>query len=449
MFFGAIMPFIDAFSYYLGTAITPIMLFISSAMIGVRIKLTSFLSPRRFVRTLRDLPDGERSSPLRALSLALAGTLGVGNITGVASALIAGGPGAVFWMWVGAIAVLPVKYAEVKLAVMFRRKVRGGFEGGAMYYIRDGLGGKLSQKSCARFGGFFAVLCCLNSLITGNIVQSNAAACIFPKDVRLGCGIALAILVLIPILIGAEKVNRITSAVIPPLCAFYTLLSLYIIITNYSLIGGIFRDIFSSAFSFRSVCGGAAGFSVKQAMRFGIMRGIFSNEAGCGTSPTAHAAAETKSPHHQACYGIVEVVFDTLVLCTLTALVLLIADRRLGCLPWGESVDVSPITLGAFTSLTGGWVYYMLALSVFLFAYSTVIAQMYYGDIAIKYLSGRKTPLIIYSALTIAACVAGSVMTSSAIWTLADLIIGIMTSVNCGVILALRRRLSYSDALLR
>lgn len=442
------MPIFEFVSYLLGTIVTPFMLFVSSAAIGVKTRFLSILSPRRFVKTLRDLPDGEKSSPLRALSVALAGTLGVGNITGVASALLAGGPGAVFWMWVGAIAVLPVKYAEVNLAVLFRRRKRGSFEGGAMYYIRDGLsiGRRANAKNCSRFGGFFALLCCLNSLITGNIVQSNAAACIFPQNMRLKCGIALAVLVLIPIVIGAEKVSRITSAVIPPLCVFYTILSLYIIVSNHSLIPDIFRDIFASAFSFRSACGGAVGFSVREAMRFGIIRGIFSNEAGCGTSPTAHASAETKSPHHQACYGIVEVVFDTLVLCTLTALVLLIADRRFACLPWGENVDVSPITLGAFTSLTGGWIYYLLALSVFLFAYSTVIAQMYYGSVALGYFSGKKIPQVIYSVLTLGTCIAGSVMTSAAIWTLADLIIGTMTAVNCGVIIALGNRLSRPDA---
>ena len=441
------MSFFTSLSDFLGTAVTPISLFICSAVVFCRTDFLRILAPRSFFRTIRDLPDGSRSSPFRALSVALAGTLGVGNITGVASALLAGGPGAVFWMWVGCVAVLPVKYAEVSLAVQFRRRNQRGFFGGAMYYIRDGLAGIASPKFSAFLGGLFAVLCALNSLVTGNIVQSNAAACVFPESARLWCGLALALLVLIPMLIGTEKVERITSAVIPPLCLLYMGIALYIILSNAVLIPSILGEIFASAFAPSSVFGGAVGFSVAQAMRYGVIRGIFSNEAGCGTSPTAHASAETKSPHHQACYGIVEVVFDTLVLCTLTALVLLIADKRFALLPWGECADVSPLTLSSFTRLTGEPVYYLLVGSIFLFAYATIIAQLYYGVVAVGYFSGRKTPRLIYSVLSLSSCVAGSVMTAPVMWTLADTIIGIMTAVNCIVIILLRRRLSRLDAL--
>ena len=429
-------------SAFLGTVVTPVSLVLASSVAFIRTGFLRVLSPKRFLRDLRDLPPDAAKTPAEALSVALAGTLGVGNITGVASALISGGPGAVFWMWMGALAVLPVKYAEVSLAVQFRRRGKDGFFGGAMYYIRDGLASVLSPRSSAFLGGVFAVLCCLNSLVTGNIVQSNAAACVFPRESRLWCGIVLALLVLIPMLVGAEKISRITSAVIPVLCVFYAGLALYIIIANISLVPSVFADIFVSAFSVRSFCGGAVGFTVSRAMRFGIMRGIFSNEAGCGTSPTAHASADTKSPHHQACYGIVEVVFDTLVLCTLTALVLLIADRRFSCLPWGENTDVSPVTLASFTALTAEPIYYLLVASVFLFAYSTVIAQLYYGTVALGYFSDKKTPRLIYSVLSLAACVSGSVITAPVMWTLADTLIGIMTAVNCAVIVMLRRRLS-------
>ena len=428
---------------FLGTFITPVMLFLSSAAVLSEVDFRKILSPRRFFRTLADLPEKQRSSPLRSLSLALAGTLGVGNITGVCSAIIMGGPGAVFWMWIGAVAVLPVKYAETFLAVKYRRKSADGYLGGAFFYIRDGFSGGAFPSV---LGGIFAVLCCLNSLITGNIVQSNAAACVFGADRRLYCGIALGVLLLAAVIAGVKRTDKITAAVIPPLCAVYLLIGLYIILSNLNEIPAVFGEIFSSAFGFRALGGGVFGISVKTAIRYGVMRGIFSNEAGCGTSPTAHASAETKSPHHQACYGIVEVVFDTLVLCTVTALVLLIADRKYGILPYGMNVDVSPITLGAFTSLTGNAVYYILLVSVFLFAYSTLIAQYYYGIAAVNYLTDKKIPRVIYSCLSIGCAVLGSVISAPVMWTLADLIIGIMTAVNCAVVIMLRRRLTRSPS---
>ena len=438
---GVNMSIFDSISSVLGSFVTPTVLFLSSAVVSNNINILKILRPRRFVKTLGDLPENSRSSPLRALSVALAGTLGVGNITGVASALIVGGPGAIFWMWVGALVVLAVKYAEVSLAVQFRRKNDSGYFGGAMYYIRDGLSRVIGHRPATIIGGMFAVLCCINSLITGNIVQSNAASCIFPDKYRIYCGLALGICVLCALIYGAKKVEYITSSLIPTLTAVYIIISLCIILGNLPLIPKIIIDIFASAFGKKAIFGGAVGFSIREAMRFGIMRGIFSNEAGCGTSPIAHAAAETKSPHHQACYGIVEVVFDTLILCTMTAFVLLIADKKFSVIPWHAEVDASPITLNSFRILGGELVYYILCVSVVLFAYSTIIAQIYYGVISISYLTKRKIPQIIYSVLSVACAVIGSVISSPIMWLSADIIIGIMTTVNCIVIVIMRSRL--------
>lgn len=435
------MVFLEFLSRVLGTVITPAALLFSSAAVSPVIRILKVLSPRRFFKTLSDLPDGSRGSSFRALSVALAGTLGVGNITGVASALISGGPGAIFWMWVGAIAVLAVKYAEVSLAVRFRRLGDGGFFGGAMYYIRDGLGKLVGGKWARWLGGGFAILCCANSLVTGNLIQSNAAACIFPKDHRLTCGAVLGLLVLLSTIYGAKKVERITSSLIPALTGIYLVISLAVIFANARIVPSVFADIFSSALTGRAIFGGAVGFGIREAMRFGIMRGIFSNEAGCGTSPIAHASANTKSPHHQACYGVVEVVFDTLILCTMTALVLLIADMKYSLIPWHSTADASPVTLEAFGVLGGRWTYYVLSASVVLFAFATIIAQIYYGVISIGYITKRKLPQIIYSLLSVAATVVGSQISSPLMWNLADVIIGIMTAVNCSVIIILRNRL--------
>ena len=422
------MTILSLLSDLLGTVLTPVMLILAAVF------LLPYVKPRRFFRSLKE----SGVSPLRSLSVALAGTLGVGNITGVAAALMSGGPGAVFWMWAGAVLVLGVKYAEVNLAVRYRLPSGKGWTGGAMYYIRDGIGG----RSAAVFGGVFAVLCCLNSLITGNIVQSNAASGVFREDSRLVCGIVLALLTGLAVLYGTRKIEKITSALIPALTGMYILISLCIIGANLPLIPGILRDIIRSAFTGRAVLGGTAGFGIREAFRFGIMRGIFSNEAGCGTSPTAHAAADTKSPHHQAVLGMVEVIFDTLILCTLTALVLLIGDCKFGLIPWGTAADAAPVTLEIFRTLGGGTVYRILQGSVLLFAFSTVIAQIYYGTAAIRYLSGKRAPQVIYTALSVICACAGSVISSPVMWMLADGIIGIMTAVNCGVLIILRRRIA-------
>lgn len=421
------MTILSLLSDLLGTVLTPAMLILAAFFLLPHVKA------RPFFRSLRE----SGSSPFRSLSVALAGTLGVGNITGVAAALIAGGPGAVFWMWAGAFLVLGVKYAEVNLAVRYRIPTGNGWTGGAMYYMRDGIGGRWASV----FGGFFALLCCLNSLITGNLVQSNAASGVFEGDSRLICGIVLAVLTGSAILFGTHRIGRITSALIPVLTGGYLAITLGIIFAHASLLPGIFRDIISSAFTGRAVLGASAGFTVHQALRFGIMRGIFSNEAGCGTSPTAHAAADTKSPHHQAVLGMVEVIFDTLILCTLTALVLLIGDAEWGLIPWGTDADAAPVTLDIFRCLGGDTVYRILRISVLLFAFSTVIAQFYYGTAAIRYLSGKRLPQVIYAALSAVCACAGSVISSPVMWLLADGIIGIMTVFNCGVLIILRRRI--------
>lgn len=435
------MLLLESLSSVLGTVITPIFLFLSSVAVMSEVNILKILNPRNIIRDLTDLPKTTGTSPLRALTVALAGTLGVGNITGVASALICGGPGAIFWMWIGAIVVLGVKYAEVYLAVLFRQMNGNKYFGGAMYYIKYGLADKYGTKKSAVFGGIFAVLCCLNSLITGNIVQSNAASCIFPEEYRIYCGVFLAVCVLISIVYGAKKVERITSSIIPLLTAVYILLSLNIIINNIRYLPKILSIIFTSAFSGKAVIGGVAGFSFREAVRFGVMRGIFSNEAGCGTSPIAHAAADTKSPHHQACYGIFEVVFDTIILCTMTAFVLLIAGEKYGIIPWRSSEDVSPVTLSAFGLLGGEMTYGLLSLCIVLFAFATIIAQIYYGVISIGYISAKKTPQIIYYILSVGCAIIGSVISSPVMWLTADLIIGIMTAVNCIVIILLRSRL--------
>ena len=439
------MRILEVLSEVLGILLTPAVLLGSALVLLPHLPVRRLLNPKAFVRTLCDLPENAETTPFMSLSTALAGTLGVGNITGVASALMAGGAGAVFWMWAGAVFSIVVKYAEVALAVVFRRTSGNsrGYTGGAMYYIRDGLPGVrgIPYSAAASLGGLFAVLCCANSLVTGNIVQSNAAACIFPERFRPVCGVLLGLLVTVSLCCGARKIERITARLMPPLTAVYILIAVTILSRNAALLPEIFGDIFRSAFAPRAVFGGTVGFTVREGIRYGVMRGIFSNEAGCGTSPTAHASADTKSPHHQACFGVVEVMFDTLILCTLTALVLLTADKRFGILPWKSSADAASVTLGVFRALAGDAVCAVLSVSVVLFAYGTILAQIYYGTAAIRFLTKKKLPLLLYFCVSACGTAVGAVIPSSLMWTLADVLIGLMTVINCIVLVLLRHGL--------
>ncbi len=419
------MKYSEIFVNFLGTVLTPLSLLAAALLLLTKIPLRRVFSPGEFVRTMR-----ERSGR-SALSMALAGTLGVGNITGVASALIAGGPGAVFWMWVGSVVSMVVKYAEVYLAVAYRRRTRDGYVGGAMYYLRDGLSGKLPYGAASAVGSGFAVLCLANALVTGNIVQANAAACIVPEEARPGCGLVLAGLVILSLLYGAKRIERITAKLMPPLTGVYMAVAAGILIKNAALVPEVLSEIVGSAFGGCALVGGTVGFTVREGVRFGVMRGIFSNEAGCGTSPTAHASADTDDPHRQACMGVAEVVFDTLVLCTMTALVLLIAERRYGILPWKTDADTAAVTLEAFGMLGGEAVRWVLTVAVVLFAYATILAQLYYGTVAMGYLTGKRLPLLGYYAVSAVCTVVGAVIAPPVMWTVADALIGGMTVVNC------------------
>ena len=439
--------FLETISSFIGSILTPTMLLISAVVLFPSSGIIDLLKPITFLRHVTEKQSGSHQSPLSALSIALAGTLGVGNITGVASALMSGGPGAVFWMWIGGFVVIAVKYSEVALAVKFREKSEKGFHGGAMYYIRDGLAGRFPAGFCHALSAFFALLCCANSLITGNLVQSNAAASILPGNHKFFMGIIMTAAVSLSIIAGADRIGRITEKTIPLLTGAYILLSGFIILQHRIMIGEILADIFSSAFSLKAATGGALGFSVREAVRFGVMRGIFSNEAGCGTSPTAHASADTVSPRHQGCLGVIEVVFDTHILCTLSALVFIIADRRFGCMPWGTGSDLSLAALEAFGRLGGKAAYIFLTAAVILFAYSTIIAQFYYGCHAIRFLSSKKEPQLIFCAITAVTVMLGVFLDSPVVWFFADIIIGIMTTLNCLIIILLRRELRYFPSL--
>lgn len=425
--------------------LTPALLLLAGIWFGWRMRFFYFLHPIRFVKTLRATASADGTSPFAALTMALAGTLGVGNVAGVATAIVAGGPGAVFWMLLGALAAMSVKYAEVYLAVRWRRcRTENGktaFYGGAMYYMRDGLSSRArtgwGRQTAVCLGGIFAVLCVVNALLTGNIIQVRSAVSCVPLP-PLAFGIPFAILAVAASYGGTKQVSSLTVYLIPALSFLYVGLSVIILIANGDRIPSVLRLIWEEAWAIRPAVGGIAGFGVSRAVRFGITRGIFSNEAGCGTSPTAHAAADTPSPHHQGCLGIFEVFADTILLCTVTALVILLYTD-------GEGLDGITLSLAAYSGLCGeiGGAWFaalagiILRISIVLFAFATVVCQSCYGMEALRYFLPGRQARAIYLTLSAGAILIGSVISPGVMWQIADGVISLMTCLNVVCLLVL------------
>ncbi len=426
------------FSEILNGAVMPMLLLLCGMILFFGTKMYKILSPRRFFKTLADAPTKGGTSPFKAMCCALAGTLGVGNIAGVATAITAGGAGAVFWMWIGALFSMSVKYGEVALAVKYRKAVRGTYVGGSMYTFRDGLATRLGSRGAAVLGGAFAAMCIVNSLVTGNIVQSSSASAVFPEISPWGVGAFLASGLIMTAIFGRDRISSLMGLLIPPLSGVYIVLSMLVIFRNLPLIPGILSDILAGAFNTRAAASGVLGVGIREAARYGITRGIFSNEAGCGTAPSAHASAEVKSPHHQGCFGIFEVIADTLILCSMSAFVVLVGKSQLST---PAELDGVPLTLSCFDKLLGGWAYYIIGLSVILFAFATIAAQLYYGGTAIGYFTDSKIPYILY--VIIAACAAfyGSSVNVERMWLAADIVVGIMTAVNTVVLIIMRKEI--------
>lgn len=429
---------LDNITEILNGYIMPFLLVLCGVILAVKIRLFKILSPKNFFVTLSTSQEENGTSPMKAMCTALAGTLGVGNIAGVATALSAGGAGALMWMWIGAIVSMSVKYGEVALAVKYRRRGKDGFYGGSMYTIKDGLSKLTGKRTAVLFGGSFAVLCIVNSLVTGNIVQTNSASAAVDFCDSRFVGLAVAVSILLIGFTGQKKVQSITFGLIPLLSLAYILLSMSVILRNAYLLPEIVSDVIKGAFSVRAAGGGALGLGVRKALRFGITRGIFSNEAGCGTAPSAHASADVKSPHHQGCFGIFEVVSDTLILCSMSAFVILIADKKFALI---SSFDGVPLTLEAFKVTLGDAAYYIVAVSVVLFALATVMAQLVYGNTALSYFTKSKYAVKVYVILTSVCAYLGSVISTETMWQFADLTVGVMTVVNTLVLLVLSKEI--------
>lgn len=362
----------------------------------------------------------------QAVATALAATVGTGNIAGVATAIASGGPGAVFWMWIAAILGMTTKFAEVVLAVNFREKTEDGrFVGGPMYYITNGLGWKWLAVLFAVFGAFAA-------FGIGNMVQSNSVAEALQNSFNIKpwiTGAVLAVVTGLVIIGGIKRIGAFTEKLVPFMAAIYIIGGLVILIMNVSHIPAAFGLIFSSAFTGKAAVGGFAGAAVSQAIRFGVARGVFTNEAGLGSAPIAHAAATTDHPVRQGLWGVFEVFADTLVICSITALAIVSSGV------WESGLTGAALTTSAFdVTLPGGG--YIVSIGIVLFAFSTIVGWEYYGERCAEYLFGPKANMI-YRILWIPFVLIGAIGGLEFVWSLADTMNGLMAIPNLIGVIAL------------
>ncbi len=367
---------------------------------------------------------GEISS-FQAVSTALAATVGTGSIAGVATAIVSGGPGAVFWMWIASLVGMSTKYAEVVLSIKFREKSpEGHFLGGPMYYIKNGFKNK---KFSVILGGLFATFGSIAALGTGAMVQSNAISGSLEQSFGFDpmyVGIIVCILVSLVILGGIQRVSTVATYLVPFMSLFYILAALVIVIMKITAVPHAFALIFQNAFSFRAVTGGAFGSAFMLALRYGIARGVFINEAGLGSAPIAHAAATTDHPARQGMWGIFE-VFVTIIVCTMTALTIIIAGE------WTSGVDGAALTVLSFSKILPGEHFGGLIVSIggTLFAFSTILGWEFYGERCAEYLFGEKIRFI-YRIIYIPLVLLGAIVSLKSVWAIADTFNGLMAIPN-------------------
>lgn len=413
--------------------LSPVMfgiLFICFAYLFILLRGRPLVTPIKIIKGLIGENREARLSSFRAMTLALAGTLGVGNIVGVATAIHLGGAGAVLWMLISALAAMLIKYAEIVLAIKFRKKEKDGYHGGAAYYIRDGL-----HKP--RLAAFFSLLCITASFTVGNMVQVNAVSEAAQSEMNIShvfIGILTALLCFAVIYKGLKGISDITFRLIPFLSISFIIFSCIILINNFSLIPGIISDIIKDAFRLDSAGGGVTGFLMMKSIRYGTVRGIGSNEAGCGTAPTAHATANAESEEKQGYWGIFEVFVDTVVICTLTALVILVYPYNV------PRYNGMVLAIRSFECFYGEAAGYILTVSVFFFAFSTLISWSYYAMEGIRFFTKKEIYRKIYIFIYCLVCIAGSVLSLDAVWELSDTTISLMTIINCICVMILSKK---------
>ncbi len=358
-------------------------------------------------------------SHFAALMTALAATVGIGNIVGVATAITVGGPGAVFWMWVTGLVGMATKYSEAVLAVKYREKGEHGMRGGPMYYISKGAG-------LPWLGTLFAIFTACAAFGIGNMTQANATAKILQATFEVPVevtGIALTLLTGLVILGGIKSIGKFTSYLVPMMILGYVGASLWVLILNASEIPHALSLIFGHAFSPIAATGGFVGATIATAIRMGVSRGVFSNESGLGSAPIAAAAARTQQPVTQALVSMTQTFIDTLVVCTITALVILTAQS------WLQGISPAELTSASMAETLGQSGRVIVAVATALFAYSTLIGWNYYGEKAIEYLLGTRA-IKPYRVIFTVAVMVGCLTSLEFVWNFSDLMNGMMAIPN-------------------
>ncbi|GAB6069383.1 sodium:alanine symporter family protein [Thiomicrorhabdus hydrogeniphila] len=371
-------------------------------------------------------------TPFSALMTAMAATVGTGNIAGVAAALFIGGPGAIFWMWVTAIVGMATKYSEAVLAVNYREIDEDGRHvGGPMYYIKNGMGEKWKPLGFA-----FALFGTIAAFGIGNMVQANAVAGAMESAFHINnqiTGLVLMVLVGLVLFGGIQRIAKTATALVPIMALFYILFALYILITHADALPNAFNTIVQSAFTGSAAAGGFAGASIILAIQFGVARGIFSNEAGLGTAPIAHAAAKTKDPVQQGHIAMLGTFIDTIILCTMTALVIMVTGV------WQSGETGSPLTALAFsTGLGSDFGAIVVAIGLAIFAFTTLLGWSYYGERCAEYVAGVKV-ITGYRVLWVIAVFAGAALSDyfNTVLILADILNALMAVPNLIALLVL------------
>ena len=399
----------------------------------------------------KDISKKENSiSQFEAFATAISGTVGTGNIVGVTSAIMTGGPGAVFWMWISAFFGMVTNYAENVLGLYFRKKeTNGDFSGGPAYYLSEGLGRNSNQswlKVIGKILGVMAAVFCTFAAIGMSGVQTNKISSTFQgaiggnnQVVAIVVGIVVAVVLALIVLGGIKSIGKVASILVPFMSLLFMGMALIIVLVNANMIGTAFGLIFKNMFTFKSAFAGVGGYAFAQIIQKGLARGVFSNEAGLGSSVIAHSASDTREPVRQGFWGIFGVFFDTFIICTLTALVVLVSfgdEKGMAEVLYAQGAVDTVVSMSAFESVFGGFGTVVYSTILPLFAFTTILAWSYYGEKSIDFLfrkagdKARKIACTVFKVAYIALVIVASVIDGELAWAISDTFNGLMALPN-------------------
>ena len=404
------------------------LLIFSGLYLTFRLGFVQFTKIGRAFKELRDSKKFTKTpglvTPIEALYTSLAAQIGTGNIAGVAAAIMLGGPGAVFWMWVSGFLGMAIIYAETVLSVMYREKKYDEYFGGPAYYLSRGIKNKNLGKILATL---FAVFIVIALPFAGNMVQSNSVAHVLQSSFNIEpiyTGAFIAVLLSFIIIGGATRIAKIAAKVVPFMIAMFLVHGFVILLKYSGSIGDVFASIFKNAFSFNAAVGGAVGFSIKQALKQGLARGLFSNEAGMGSTPHANAIADVDHASKQGLISMITVLIDTFLVCTISALIILVTKAN-----EMPADNYTAILQNGFDIALGGSGSVFYAISVFFFAFTTILGWYYYGESNVMYLFGKDS-INYYKIFAIIAVVGGTIVQVNSIYNISDLLNGFMVIPN-------------------